>query len=106
MSGFRSDIGQLTKHAGDFDGLAGEARRIADTLRQALDAAGDCWGGDDIGENFARTHCDRADQALDGLGALSGQLGEMGAKFAATAATTERADTGGAEELGRLVGRG
>jgi uncharacterized protein YukE len=106
MSGFRSDLGQLSKHAGEFEGLAGQAQRIADTLRQAVAAAGDCWGGDDIGTNFARSHCGPADQALDDLGAMPGKLRDMGAKFAATAATTRQVDAGNAEELGRIAGRG
>ncbi|WP_223839940.1 WXG100 family type VII secretion target [Saccharopolyspora pogona] len=106
MSGFRSDLGQLTKHAGEFGGLAGQAQRIADTLREALDVAGDCWGGDEIGASFARTHCGRADQALDDLGAMSGRLRDMGEKFAATVATSGQADAGNADVLGRLAGRG
>jgi uncharacterized protein YukE len=106
MSGFRSDLGQLSRHAGEFEVLAARAQRIADTLRQAVEAAGDCWGGDDIGANFARTHCGRADQALDELDTMAGRLRDMGAKFAATAATTKQVDTGNARELGRLAGRG
>ncbi|MBB5155117.1 WXG100 family type VII secretion target [Saccharopolyspora phatthalungensis] len=106
MSGFRSDLGQLSKHAGEFESLAGQAQRIADTLRRAVDAAGACWGGDDIGANFARAHCGRADQALDELGAISGRLRDMGAKFSETAETTRQADAGNADRLGRLAGRG
>ncbi|MCI2424134.1 hypothetical protein MOQ72_42740 [Saccharopolyspora sp. K220] len=106
MSGFRSDLGRLGKHASEFDDLAAQAQRIVDDLRRAVEAAGECWGGDDIGANFARTHCGRADQALGDLNGMSAQLREMGAKFAATAATTQHADVGSADELGRIAGRG
>ncbi|MGP4015617.1 WXG100 family type VII secretion target [Saccharopolyspora sp. 5N708] len=106
MGGFRSDLGKLGEHASEFDDLAGRAQRIADTLRGVVEAAGACWGGDDIGANFARSHCDRADRALDELSGMSAGLREMGAKFAATAATTQQADVGGADGLGRISGGG
>ena len=106
MTGFRSDPAQLAKHAGEFEGLAGQAQRIADTLRQAVESAGDCWGGDDIGASFARTHRPQADQALQDLGAVAGRLRDMGGKLGAAAATTQEADAGNAGELGRIAGRG
>ncbi|GAA0526612.1 hypothetical protein GCM10011581_12980 [Saccharopolyspora subtropica] len=106
MGGFRTDLGRLGSSVGEFEDLAGRAQRIADELRQAVAAAGACWGGDDIGASFARTHRARADRALDDLGAIAVRLREMGAKFAETAATTRQVDAGGADELGRTTGRG
>ncbi|MDA3647841.1 hypothetical protein LZ318_37420 [Saccharopolyspora indica] len=106
MSGFRSDLGQLGKHAGEFDDLAGQAQQIADTLRRAVESAGDCWGGDEIGASFAQAHCGRAEQALSDLGEMSSRLRGMGSKFAAAAATTQQVDADNAEELGRIAGRG
>ncbi|KAA5833699.1 hypothetical protein ABT337_32910 [Saccharopolyspora hirsuta] len=106
MSGFRSDLGRLSEHASEFDDLAGRAQQIADTLRQAVESAGACWGGDEIGANFARAHCGRADQALSDLGEMSSRLRGMGSKFAAAAATTQQVDADNAEELGRIAERG
>lgn len=106
MSGFRSDLGQLGERASEFDDLAGQAQRIADTLSRAVESAGACWGGDEIGANFAQAHCGRAEQALSGLGEMSSRLRGMGSKFAAAASTTQQVDAGNAEELGRIAGRG
>ncbi|MER5393540.1 hypothetical protein [Saccharopolyspora sp. NPDC002686] len=106
MSGFRSDLGQLSKHAGEFEDLAGQAQKIADALRQAVESAGDCWGGDEIGASFAKAHCGPAEQALSDLGGMSERLRGMGSKFAAAADTTKQVDAANAEELRRIAGGG
>ncbi|MER7013896.1 hypothetical protein ABT324_20960 [Saccharopolyspora sp. NPDC000359] len=106
MGGFRNDLGRLDEHASEFDDLAGRAQQVAEALRRAVDSAGACWGGDEIGANFARAHCGRADQALSGLGEVSARLRGMGSKFAAVAATSQQVDADNAEELGRITERG
>ena len=106
MSGFRGDPGQLAKRAGEFEEHAGRAEGIAADLRQAVQAAGECWGADDIGASFAATHRDRADRALDGLGGMGARLRELGAEFGGAAAEYQRVDAGQAEELGRITGQG
>lgn len=106
MGGFRSDVEQLAQRAGEFEDLAGQAQHIADTLRQAVDSAGACWGDDEFGTRFAAAHRPQADEALAAAGRLPGKLRELGEKFGATADTTRRTDEGNADVLRRLAGEG
>lgn len=106
MGGFRSDVEQLAHRAGEFEDLAGQAQRIADALRQAVDSAGACWGDDDFGTRFAAAHRPQADEALAAAAKLPGELRELGEKFAAAAETTRQADADNADVLRRLAGEG
>ncbi|MEV4647975.1 hypothetical protein [Saccharopolyspora sp. NPDC049357] len=106
MGGFRSDTERLTRRAGEFQDLAGQAQRIADTVRQAVESAGACWGDDEFGERFAAAHGPRADDALAAAGALPGELRALGQKFAETAETSRRTDSDNADALRRLTGEG
>lgn len=106
MGGFRSDTERLTRRAGEFEDLAGQAQRIADTVRQAVESAGACWGDDEFGERFAAAHAPRADAALAAAGALPGELRALGEKFADTAETSRRTDSDNADALRRLTGEG
>lgn len=106
MNGFRVDSERLHAQAGEFGELAGQAQRIADDLRHAVESAGPCWGSDEIGQRFAGAHQRQAAQALDGLTALSGELKGMGTKFAETAATHQQVDQANAGGLERTAGQG
>jgi hypothetical protein len=106
MGGFRTDTERLAQRAGEFEDLAGQAQRIADTVRQAVESAGACWGDDEFGERFAAAHAPRADATLAAAGELPGELRALGQKFADTARTTRRTDADNADELRRLTGEG
>lgn len=106
MNGFRSDSVQLGRRAREFDELAGRARRVAEELRRALDATGECWGVDEIGRSFAETHLRGAWQALDDVDGLAPRLREVGAKLAGTASDQQQVEARHVEELGRIVGQG
>jgi uncharacterized protein YukE len=51
--GFLADHERLARHAGDFGGLAEQATSIAGELDRTLDALGESWGTDDVGQSFA-----------------------------------------------------
>ncbi|GAB3296045.1 WXG100 family type VII secretion target [Parasphingorhabdus pacifica] len=106
MSGFRSDLDQLRQYAGRFDDLAGQAGKTARDARAAVESAGPCWGGDEIGAAFAGTHLPGTEQALDELDGLVSGLREMGVKLVETASDQQRTDSDNAGELGRIVGQG
>ncbi|GAA2339060.1 hypothetical protein GCM10009854_14370 [Saccharopolyspora halophila] len=106
MGGFRNDFTRLTEHAGEFADHASHARRIAATLREAVESAGACWGDDEIGERFSATHRGPAEAALAAVEELPERLREVGDEFAATAETSRRTDSANAAELDRLADRG
>lgn len=99
MSGFRADVDQLARRASEFEDLAGRARRIAADLRHAIEAAGECWGRDEVGQRFAAVHQQPAGNAIEHVEQLAGQLRAIGGNFAETAATYRRADATGVAEL-------
>ncbi|SFS40799.1 hypothetical protein [Saccharopolyspora flava] len=106
MSGFRSDVDRLAQSGGEFDDLAGRARRIADALRRAVDDTGACWGDDEFGQRFDAAHRPQADAALAAADELPRRLSELGGKLTATADTTRRTDADQADALRRLAGEG
>lgn len=105
--GFRTDNELLARWAGDFDGLAERAGRIADDLRTEVEAYGQCWGDDEVGHAFAEGHVSPAQAALAGIGALPDGLTELGGWLAATARTyvqAERTSHTAISGAGRLPG--
>lgn len=99
MTGFRGDVEQLSRRAGEFDELADRARRITEHVHRAVESSGNCWGSDEVGLRFAATHQPRTDRALELLDAMPERLAGVGEKFAETAATYRRVDEAGAEDL-------
>ncbi|SFE27605.1 Uncharacterized conserved protein YukE [Actinopolyspora alba] len=99
MTGFHSELGKLTEHAGEFTEHAEHARRIRDELRTALEVSGDCWGSDEAGARFAELYLPGAERALRGLERLPDELAEMGTKLSEVAETYRRADEAAAERL-------
>jgi hypothetical protein len=93
-NGYSADLELLAARASAFGGLADRAGRIADDLRGDVEAHGECWGHDEVGEAFAEGHVEAAEAALSGIGALPGGLSDVGSRFSATAATyAESEDT-------------
>jgi len=100
MTGFRADPDRLAARARDFQGLAETAEAIVAELTGELEAAGRCWGSDDVGQSFAATHVAAADDALRRLGALGGQLADVGVRFTDLARSYRDADDSGARAIG------
>jgi len=61
-SGFSTDHERLTRHAGEFGGLAERAGQIAGDLNHTLDALGKPWGDDEVGHSFAAVHTGPAEE--------------------------------------------
>lgn len=97
--GFTADADRLAAQAEHFDGFVGRVGAIRRDLADALEAAGPCWGGDEVGQSFATTHAGAADDTLGRLGGLSDQLGSVGTRFTETAAAYRDLDSGAAETL-------
>ncbi|HWE90570.1 MAG TPA: hypothetical protein VG317_14000 [Pseudonocardiaceae bacterium] len=90
--GYRVDAAELARQAQDFPDLADRAQRIHQTLSQALDAAGECWGSDAAGQSFAAHHLGAANDTLDRLGSLSGRLSSVGQRWSETASGYRRVE--------------
>lgn len=106
MSAPRDDADLLRRCAGKFDELAGQADRVVETLRGAVEALGGCGCQDEIGRGFADEHVEEAGKAPHDLEELPARMRATGAGFAERAAAQQRAGEAGAEEFGRNTGQG
>lgn len=61
-------------------------------LAGVLDAAGRCWGGDDIGTTFARSYLPGAQLVRDALSHLSDDVAGMGEAIVAAADNIDAAE--------------
>ncbi|TCO65610.1 WXG100 family type VII secretion target [Actinocrispum wychmicini] len=91
--GFRSDHETLARHAGEFDGHAEQAGRIAGDLTHTLDALGKPWGDDEVGQSFASVYSGPSEQTRTGLDAAAGHLTDMGTRLRTMAAAYRDVDT-------------
>lgn len=72
--GFNVQTDRLRSGAGGF-GTAGDALTTAGTtLGGALDAQGECWGGDESGQSFAKDYVPNSQKVRDAFGSLSEAL--------------------------------
>lgn len=90
--GFTADADRLAHRSADFAALADRARRIADDLRAALEAAEAPWGRDAVGTSFAAAHAEPAERSRALVDTLAEGLGSVGARFAAAAVEYRDAD--------------
>lgn len=98
--GFRTDHERLTRHAGEFAGLADRAAAIAGELNRALDALGQPWGKDDVGQSFAAVYSGPSGETRSGVDAAAGQLRDMGERLTAMARAYRAADASAADSFG------
>jgi uncharacterized protein YukE len=91
--GFSTDPEALARHAGEFDGLAERAGKIAGDLNQTLDGLGKPWGDDEVGQSFASVYSGPSDTTRAGLTGTSDHLDDMGSRLKAMAAAYQNVDS-------------
>jgi uncharacterized protein YukE len=94
--GYQANAAELARQAQHFPDLANRAQGVHQSLSQALDSAGECWGADAAGQSFAASYLRPAREALDGLGSLAGRLTEVGDRWSATASGYQQVETSNA----------
>ncbi|MET0238188.1 MAG: WXG100 family type VII secretion target [Kibdelosporangium sp.] len=97
--GFLTDHERLAQHAGDFAGLAERATAIAGELNRNLDALGQSWGTDDVGQSFSAVYTGPSQETRRNIDAASGRLGDMGDRLTAMAAAYRDVDAAAARGL-------
>ena len=106
MTGFHTDHERLAKHAGEFGGLAERAAKIAGELNRTLDALGQPWGTDEVGQSFAASYSGPAQQTRAGLDAAAGHLDDMGARLAEMAKRYRDVDTAVSDRMAKGIDPG
>lgn len=90
--GFSTDVDRVLDRAGQLDGLSDTARSIFTELSDALAAAGECWGSDQVGQSFATGYIESASATFGLVKALPGQLADVGGRLAEHADIHRSAD--------------
>ncbi len=79
--GFSTDVDLVLDRAGQLDTLSDTAQSIFTELSDALDAAGQCWGTDQVGQSFATGYLDAAEATFALVKGLPGQLTDVGGRL-------------------------
>ena len=90
--GFSTDIELVLDRAGQLDTLSDTAKAIFKELSDALDAAGRCWGTDQVGQSFATGYTEAAEATFALVKAMPGQLTDVGGRLAKHAHIHRSAD--------------
>jgi uncharacterized protein YukE len=88
----RVDSLRLRQAAPRFTALGGELGQIFGRLSAALDAEGDCWGGDATGRAFAKEYRPASGQTTDAGRDVADAIEDIGARLVKTAELAEAAD--------------
>lgn len=86
--------------------IAQVADQVAGAVNAALaviNAEGECWGGDEIGQKFAETYKPGADEGLTGLDLLNQAVNGVGDGVGAVATDFGNQDESNANALGAVA---
>lgn len=72
--GFNVQTDRLREGASGFGGSGDALSQAGTTLGSALDAQGECWGGDESGQTFAEDYVPNSQSVLDAFGSLAEAL--------------------------------
>jgi uncharacterized protein YukE len=97
--GFSTDPAALARHAGEFDGLAERAGKLAGDLNRTLDELGRPWGDDEVGTSFAAVYSGPSAETRTGLTGTSDHLADMGARLKAMASAYRDVDAAAHDRL-------
>ncbi|MBF6126961.1 WXG100 family type VII secretion target [Nocardia brasiliensis] len=99
MTNFRVDPDALRATRAEFVSVADQITSAAQKLRQVIEAEGECWGSDKIGQSFAKNYTPGVPKALTGVDGLSKAMSTLGDKMVATANELQNRDQINAAQL-------
>lgn len=72
--GFNVQTDRLRRGAGGFGDSGDALSQAGTTLGSALDGQGQCWGGDESGQSFAKDYVPNSQKVRDAFGSLAEAL--------------------------------
>ncbi|MDA3649552.1 WXG100 family type VII secretion target [Saccharopolyspora indica] len=99
MTSFDVDPEALRGASPKFDTAADKLQAALDKLNGVLHAEGNCWGGDDAGQQFAKDYEPASASAGDTFTGLTGALHQIRGELDATADTWDDDDTNNANSF-------
>ena len=100
MTGFEVDPTALRAASPKFSATGDKLHTAWEALRNVLDANNGCWGGDEAGQEFAKSYLPLADTARQAFPALTEGVHSIRKGLDASADTWEAADKANARSLG------
>ncbi|GAB3444881.1 WXG100 family type VII secretion target [Actinophytocola sediminis] len=102
--GFEVQPDRLRAGATGFGGSGDALSTAGTTLGSALDAQGQCWGGDESGQTFAESYVPNAQQVREAFGTLAEALQAIKTALDESANSYENTDAGGADGYRAMEG--
>ncbi|SEQ10553.1 WXG100 family type VII secretion target [Lentzea xinjiangensis] len=100
VTSFEVDPTALRAASPKFSAAGDKLQTAFEALRAVLDANNGCWGGDEAGQEFAKTYVPLADKARQAFPALAEGIHSIREGLDASADTWEAADQAGAKSFG------
>lgn len=100
MTGFEVDPTALRSQSPKFSAAGDKLQTAWEALRGVLDANNGCWGGDEAGQEFAKSYLPIADQARQAFPALTEGIHSIREGLDASADTWEAVDQANRRSLG------
>ncbi|TDD91639.1 WXG100 family type VII secretion target [Saccharopolyspora karakumensis] len=97
--GFEVDPEALRGASPKFDASSDKLQSALDKLNGVLQAEGQCWGGDEAGQEFAKNYLPGSQQGTDGVKSLAQALHQVRGELDATARTWDDVDQANADGI-------
>lgn len=105
MSGLDVHPEKLRGASPKFDNASDSLRSALDKLNGVLQAEGDCWGGDEAGQAFAKDYVPASEQGAKALQDLKEALHQVRGELDATARTWDEVDKSNSDGISSAGGR-
>ncbi|WP_443678163.1 WXG100 family type VII secretion target [Nocardia spumae] len=99
MSTFKVDPAALRATEPKYNDVSDRVITAVQSLKQIVEAEGECWGADEIGEKFAKGYVDPAGKAVTTGGNLGAILSSMAGNMASAAETLQQQDQSNAGSI-------
>lgn len=97
--GFEVNPEALRGASPKFDGSADKLESALAELNGVLQAEGQCWGGDEAGQEFAKQYEPGSQQGTDGIKGIAEALHQVRGELDATARTWDDVDKANADGI-------
>ncbi|CAL9674410.1 WXG100 family type VII secretion target [Saccharothrix sp. NPDC042600] len=99
--GFQVDVAGMRRGAARFSAAGDSLTGVFEALNGALQAEGQCWGGDESGQAFAQQYVPNSTATLDAFKNLAKALQDIRTGVDESAAAYEGSDQGNATGISR-----
>jgi uncharacterized protein YukE len=103
VTDFRVDPDALRATRPGFTNVADRIAAAAANLRRVIEAEGECWGSDKIGQSFAKNYTPDVPKALTSIENLGKTMNNLGESMVAIANTLQNRDQTNASQIDQIT---